>query len=378
MENTPRHDFWTAVPKLGFGLMRLPKLPGTSAIDLDQTAQMVDLFLDAGFTYFDTAYVYDDGASEKAVKTTLVDRHPRDTFTLCTKLCAWLQCSGEDSAKRQFFTSLDRTGAGFFDFYLLHAIQRNNAARYDGYRLWDFVRARKAEGLVRRWGFSFHGDPALLESLLDAHPDVDFIQLQINYADWDNPGVASRACHRIALDRGIPVVVMEPVKGGALAHPPAAVRDIFRAADPAASPASWALRYAASLDGILTVLSGMSDLAQMRDNIATMRHFRPVSPAEADLFLRARAALDADPAVPCTGCRYCVGGCPRSIPIPDIFAVRNDVARDPGWDGGKQRYAIATAAGPKASDCIACGRCEAACPQHLPIVSLLRDCRSME
>ena len=370
--------FWKNVPKLGFGLMRLPKLADGKTIDIEQVKQMVDLFLEAGFTYFDTAYVYDDGASELAVREALAGRHPRDSYTLCTKLCAWLQCSDAATARQQFFTSLERTGAGWFDYYLLHAIQRNNRKKYDDYRIWDFVREQKARGLVRRWGFSFHADPALLEELLAANPDVDFIQLQINYADWDNPGVASRACHEIALAHGVPVTVMEPVKGGALANPPPAVRDLFRAAAPGRSPASWALRYAASLDGILTVLSGMSDLAQMRDNIATMKDFRPLDAAERDVIRRAQDLLRADPAIPCTGCRYCTGGCPKSIPIPDIFAVKNDAARNPGWDGGKQRYAIATATRAKASDCIACGRCEAACPQHLPVVSLLKDCRSLE
>jgi hypothetical protein len=372
------NDSTPTAPKLGFGLMRLPKLADGKTIDIKQTSQMVDLFLAAGFTYFDTAYVYDDGASEAAAKAALVDRYPRDAYTLCTKLCSWLQCSGEASAKQQFFTSLERTGASFFDYYLLHAIQRGNLAKYDEYGIWDFVREQKAKGLVRRWGFSFHADPALLDELLRAHPDVDFVQLQINYADWDNPGVAARECHAVARTHGKPVAVMEPVKGGALANPTPAVRELLRAADPDASPASWALRWTASLDGILTVLSGMSDLDQMRDNIATMRDFRPLSPGERDIVRRARDLLLADPAIPCTACHYCTGGCPRSIPIPEIFAVKNDAVRDPGWDGGKQRYAIATAEKGKASDCIRCGRCEAACPQHLPVVSLLESCRGLE
>ncbi|MBQ7251578.1 MAG: aldo/keto reductase [Kiritimatiellae bacterium] len=366
------------VPKLGFGLMRLPKLADGKTIDIEATKRMVDLFLAAGFTYFDTAYVYDDGGSEAAARAALVDRYPREAYTLCTKLCSWLQCNGEASAKQQFFTSLERTGAGYFDCYLLHAIQRSNIAKYDEYGIWDFVREQKARGLVRRWGFSFHADPALLDELLTAHPDVDFVQLQINYADWDNPGVAARECHAVARAHGVPVTVMEPVKGGALANPPPAVRDILRAADPAASPASWALRYAASLDGILTVLSGMSNEEQMRENIACMKDFRPLSEAEQAVIQRAREALRADPSIPCTGCRYCTGGCPQGIPIPDILAVKNDIARDPGWDGGKQRYAIATAGKAKAGDCIRCGRCEAACPQHLPIVSLLEACRGLE
>jgi len=373
-----KDDFWKSVPKLGFGLMRLPKLADGRTIDIEQTKRLVDLFLAAGFTYFDTAYVYDDGGSERVAKAALVDRYPRESFTLCTKICSWMQCSGEASAKQQFFTSLERTGAGYFDFYLLHAIQRSNIAKYDEYGIWDFVRERKAEGLVRRWGFSFHADPALLDELLTAHPDVDFVQLQLNYADWDNPGVASRECHAVARAHGVPIAVMEPVKGGALANPPPAVRELFRATAPDRSPASWALRYAASLEGVMTVLSGMSNEEQMRDNIASLQDFRPLSEAEQDVVRRARELLLADPSIPCTGCHYCTGGCPQNVPIPEIFAVRNDIAREPGWDGGRQRYAIATAGKAKASDCIACGQCEAVCPQHLPIVSLLEKSRALE
>ena len=368
--------FGKDVFKLGFGLMRLPK-NADGSIDIPQTSAMVDAFIAAGGTYFDTAYVYDNGGSEKAAKAALVDRYPRSAFTLCSKLNAGVS-PDEASAKQQFYTSLERTGAGYFDYYLLHALQRSNYKKYDEYHIWDFVKEQKAKGLVKYWGFSFHADPALLEELLTAHPDVDFIQLQINYADWENPGVASRECYEIARRHGVSITVMEPVKGGSLATPIPKVQDIFRAANPQASAASWAIRYVAGMDGIITVLSGMSNLAQMQDNLSYMQHFVPLSTEEQEVIRRAQQALAEDKSIPCTACHYCTDGCPAGIPIPEIFAVKNDEDKNKSWDGGVQKYAIATQGKGKASDCVECGQCESACPQHLPIIQLLKDCRVME
>ena len=369
--------FGKDVFKLGFGLMRLPKLPDGS-IDVEQTSIMVDKFIEAGGTYFDTAYVYDSGGSEKAIKKALIDRYPRDRFTLCTKLCAWMGCHDEKSAKQQFYTSLERTGAGYFDYYLLHALQRSNYKKYDEYHIWDFVKEQKAKGLIKNFGFSFHADPALLDELLNAHPEVDFIQLQINYADWDNPGVASRECYEIARRHGKSITVMEPVKGGALANPPKGVQRIFKAAAPDASNASWAIRYVASMDGIITVLSGMSNVEQMEDNLSYMRDFKPLSDTEQQVIKAAQEELKKDNPIKCTACHYCTEGCPMGIAIPEIFAVKNSEDIKKSWDGGKQAYAIATQGKGKASECIECGQCESACPQHLKIISLLKDCRKME
>lgn len=360
--------------KLGFGLMRLPKLSDGKSEDIEQTKKMVDMFLEAGGTYFDTAYVYDDGLSEEAIKLALVDRYPRDKYTLCTKLCAWLQCHDEESAKQQFYTSLERTGAGYFDYYLLHALQRGNYKKYDEYHIWDFAQELKAKGLIKNWGFSFHADPDLLEELLTGHPEVDFVQLQINYADWENPGVASRKCWEICRKHNKPVTIMEPVKGGALANPIQKVQDIFKEAAPEMSFASWAIRYAASLEGIITVLSGMSNIQQMEDNLSYMKDFKPLTDGEQEVVKKAQAALVEDKSIPCTACHYCTGGCPQNIPIPEIFAVKNDVVLNGAWDGGKRSYGIATANKGKAGDCIQCGQCEAACPQHLPIIRLLEEC----
>lgn len=201
----------SSIGKLGFGFMRLPKRADGS-FDMDQIKTMVDHFMEAGFTYFDTAYVYDDGASERALKESLVDRYPRESFVVATKMCAWQQAEDTEAAKQQFYTSLERTGAGYFDFYLLHALQTGNYQKYDEYGLWDFVRERKAEGLIRHIGFSFHAGPELLDELLTAHPEVEFVQLQINYADWENPDVTARANYEVARKHGVPITIMEPVR----------------------------------------------------------------------------------------------------------------------------------------------------------------------
>ena len=364
--------------KLGFGLMRLPKLEDGS-IDIEQTKLMVDKFIEAGGVYFDTAYVYDNGESEKAFKTCVADRYPREKYFVATKLNAAMQATDEQSAKAQFYTSLERTGAGYFDFYLLHAIQRNNIEKYDNYKIWDFVKEQKEKGLIRHYGFSFHADPEMLDELLTKHPDVDFIQLQINYADWENPGVQSRACYEVARRHNKPLTVMEPIKGGKLADPLPTVKKVFDAANPDASYASWAIRYVASLDGIITVLSGMSNLAQMEDNLSYMKDFKPLDENERKVIEEVQRILSEDKQIKCTACHYCTEGCPMSIPIPDIFALRNQqLIYNTDEEEIKEEYEVAVEGKGKASDCIECGQCEGVCPQHLPIIELLKDCRTME
>ena len=364
--------FGENTPKLGFGLMRLPRLSDGKSFDLEQIKQMVDLFIDAGMTYFDTAYVYE--GSEEVAKAALVDRYPRERFTLATKLNADIPGLDEASAKQQFHTSLERTGAGYFDYYLLHALHQGNREKYNAFHLWDFVREQQAKGLIKHYGFSFHGDPALLEELLTDHPDVEFVQLQINYADWENPRVASRECWEIVRKHGKSVVVMEPVKGGTLAGPPSGVRKVLREASSDASFASWAIRYAASLDGIITVLSGMSDIDQMRDNLSYMKNFQPLNEGEQTVIRQAQRVLNESESIPCTGCRYCIAGCPKHIPIPEIFGARNQQLIWEQMETGQRRYAGATKNAGKASDCVACGQCEHACPQHLSVIQYLRDC----
>jgi len=362
--------------RLGFGLMRLPKNPDGS-IDIPQVCEMADRFIAAGGTYFDTAYVYDNGASEAAFRAAVAERYPREAYTLCTKLNAFMQCTDEASAKKQFDTSLERTGAGYFDYYLLHALQRNNVHLYREYGIWDYIAEKKAKGLVKHYGFSFHADPELLEQLLREHPEVDFVQLQINYADWENPGVASRRNYEICQAYGKPVVIMEPVKGGILAEPIPEVKEILKQANPDASCASWALRFAAGLDNLLAVLSGMSNREQMEDNLRTMMPFRPLDDAEMKVIAEAQKALDAAKAIPCTACHYCTKGCPMGIPIPEIFTVYNRKDGSPHFRTVRE-YTIVTTDKGKAADCVACGQCEGVCPQHLPIISLLEKCREME
>ena len=365
--------FGEATPKLGFGLMRLPK-KSTGKIDIEQTKKMVDLFMDAGLTYFDTAYVYDDGESERAAKEALVDRYPRESFTLATKLCAWMGANSEETAKQQFYTSLERTGAGYFDYYLLHALQAGNYKKYDEYHIWDFVKEQKEKGLIKHWGFSFHATPDILDEILTAHPDAEFVQLQLNYADWENPDVTARENYEVARKHGKSIIVMEPVKGGALANPPKAVQDIFRKADPEASFASWAIRYAASLEGIITVLSGMSNMEQMEDNLSYMKQFKPLNAEEQIAIRKAQEEINGIKSVPCTGCHYCTAGCPKKIPIPEIFAARNKQLVWGQLEEGKAEYAEAVSGAGAASDCIACGQCERACPQQIPVIDRLKDC----
>ena len=360
--------FGKDTPKLGFGLMRLPK-KGIS-IDIAQTSEMVDRFLDAGFTYFDTAHVYP--GSETAIKKSLVNRYPRESYTLATKLYAPMAPT-EGRARKQFDTSLNRTGAGYIDYYLLHSLMEGNYKKYERMNLWGYVRDLKAKGLVRHVGFSFHGGPELLDQLLTRHPEAEFVQLQINYADWEDRSITSRANYEVARAHGRSIVVMEPVKGGRLANPPHDVAQLLHAANPQASAASWAIRFAASLDGIITVLSGMSNLAQLDDNVSYMRDFRPLDENEREVIQQAQVLLGKSSAIPCTACRYCVDGCPMHIPIPEVFAAMNLKLANGQLEEAREAYALAvgTDGAGSAADCIACGQCESACPQHLPIIKHL-------
>ncbi|MBQ5952050.1 MAG: aldo/keto reductase [Lachnospiraceae bacterium] len=364
--------FGKDVPKLGFGLMRLPRRGVFT--DIEQVKQMVDLFMEAGFTYYDTAFVYP--GSEAAAKKALVDRYPRESYTLCTKLNTMLAPT-EKLAKQQFFTSLERTGAGYFDFYLLHSLMESNYKKYEKYHLWDFVKEQKEKGLIRHVGFSFHAGPELLDQLLTEHSEVDLVQLQINYADWENRSVTSRANYETARRHGKSIVIMEPVKGGRLADPPREVKELFQAYHPDMSCASWAIRFAASLDGVITVLSGMSNLEQMRDNLSYMKAFKPLNEEEQKIIQEAQRIIGNSAAVPCTACRYCVPGCPMEIPIPEIFAAMNKQLGNGQAEETRAAYAAAAAEGHRASDCIGCGRCEGACPQHLPVTEHLKKATEM-
>lgn len=365
--------FGKEVPKLGFGLMRLPQKG--SGTDIEQVKKMVDLFMEAGFTYFDTAFVYT--GSEDAIRKALVERYPRDSYTLCTKINAFMMAPNEKAAKQQFYTSLERTGAGYFDYYLLHAFMENNYQKYDKYHLWDFVKEQKEKGLIKHFGFSYHAGPELLDRILTEHPEVDFIQLQINYADWENPAVTSRANYEVARKHGKSITVMEPVKGGKLADPPEEVKKLFKAYHPDMSYASWAIRFVASLDGIITVLSGMSSIEQMKDNISYMKDFKPLNEEEQKIIHEAQRIMGHSATIPCTACHYCVDGCPMNIRIPDIFTAVNRQLGDGQIESAKELYVKATEGSGKASDCIECRQCENACPQHLPITDHLKQAVKM-
>ena len=355
--------------KLGFGLMRLPRRG--LGIDVKKTSAMVDAFLDAGFTYFDTAHVYP--GSEDATRKALVERHDREKYTLATKLFAAGPYT-EKAAKAQLQTSLDRTGAGYIDYYLLHTLMSNNYKKYEKFGLWDFVKEKKAEGVIRHYGFSFHDGPELLDEILTAHPDAEFVQLQINYADWENPSVTSRANYEVARKHGKRIVVMEPVKGGSLANPPKEVQKLFKEYAPDRSFASWAIRFVASLEGILTVLSGMSTPEQMADNLSYMKDFRPLNEEERAIIRKAQEILGRSAAIPCTGCSYCTKGCPKNVPIPEIFSAMNKRLVDGQLKEAAQAYADITAKGPGADACVACGQCENVCPQHIGIIKNLKEC----
>ena len=357
------------IPKLGFGLMRLPMLNGE--VDIAQTQQMVDLFMEHGYNYFDTAYGYIDGRSELAARTVLVDRYPRESFKLATKLPAWAGPKTTKEAQDMFWTSLERTNAGYFDFYLLHNLGGERTKFFYDFDIWNFLREQKEKGLIKHLGFSMHDKAEALDKVLTEHPDMEFVQLQVNYADWESPMIESRKCLEVAQKHQKPVIIMEPVKGGNLANPPQKIAELMKEANPNASCSSWAIRHAASVDNLVTVLSGMSTLEQMQDNVATMDSFQPLNAQEQALIAKAQQVLAEIPSIPCTDCGYCLKNCPQGINVPLILKAMNTYLIYDNLKGAKGNYNWAALNGGKASTCIGCGSCESACPQHIPIISEL-------
>lgn len=357
--------------KLGFGCMRFPLLDPNdpTSVDIPQVCDMVDAFLEKGFTYFDTAWFYHKGVSENIVKQVLVDRHPRHSFTLADKLPLSSLKEADEARQAEIFArQLEKCGVDHFDYYLMHNVNADSYQTAQRLGSFEFAAARKAEGKIRHLGFSFHDKADVLDKVLTEHPEVEFVQLQLNYLDWESITVQSRLCYEVAVKHGKKVVVMEPVKGGKLAAPPQEVIDLFRSHAPDASPASWAIRFAASLPEVMVVLSGMSDREQMADNTGYMADFVPLNGEEQAIVAQAADIIRGDGTVPCTACAYCVDGCPQHIPIPEYFTLLNNSIRNPG-PGYQAAYQALAAEHP--ITCVYCGQCMRACPQHIDVIGAL-------
>ncbi len=364
--------------KLGFGCMRLPITDqnNQTSVDFQQFCDMVDSFIEQGFTYFDTAYMYHDFKSEEFVREALVKRHSRDSFTLATKMPTMFLKKEED-LERIFNEQLEKCGVEYFDYYLLHNLNAINYPIAEKFDAFDFIMKKKAEGKIKHIGFSYHDNAELLEEILTKHPEVDFVQLQINYLDWNSEGIQSGKFYNVATKHNKPVVVMEPIKGGTLINIPDEAKTLLTETDPNLSIASWAVRFAASLDNVMVVLSGMSNFEQLKDNTSYMREFKPLNEKEQEVIKKVTDVITKSIAVPCTACRYCVKGCPKNIEIPTYFSLYNEEMRmnkDKKLPFTPQTvyYANYIKSYGKASDCVACHQCEKSCPQHIKIVDMLK------
>ena len=353
----------------GFGCMRLPM--NGEEVDIEQTKRMVDTFLDRGFNYFDTAHGYIQGKSETALKTALTSRYPREKYILTDKLT---DCFFKTQADiRPFFESqLEACGVDYFDFYLMHAQNETSFAHFKACRAYETAFQLKAEGKVRHVGISFHDRAEVLEQILTEYPQVEAVQIQFNYVDYEDLAIQSRKCYEVCRKLGKPVIVMEPVKGGSLVNLPEEAKKVLEDLH-GGSPASYAIRFAAGFPGIMMVLSGMSDMEQMLDNTSFMADFQPLNEKEMAAIRKVREIFRTKDMIPCTACRYCCDGCPQHISIPDLFAVMNTKQIHKNWDADRCYNEVHTAPGRRASDCLECGKCEKACPQHLPIRQLLKD-----
>lgn len=359
--------------KLGFGFMRLPMVEGE--IDIEHTKKMVDAFMEKGYTYFDTAVPYLGQKSEGALKAALTDRYPRESYQIATKLS--VQCvTAEVSPAQMFENSLKNIGVDYVDFYLIHAMNKTKAKQYEDLGVWELCKKLKAEGKIKHYGFSFHDKPEVLEEILTAHPEAEFVQLQLNYADWDSAGVQSRRCYEIATAHNKPIIVMEPVKGGTLASLVPEAEEVLKAQRPEDSIASWAIRYCVNLDHIITILSGMSTLEQVVDNVETMEKAADFTEEDGKAIEKVVEIINNIPTIPCTDCKYCTENCPADINIPRYFGVMNlhlryDANQNVASNVNSFNFAAKDASKPSA--CIACGTCEARCPQQIEIISRLQD-----
>ena len=354
--------------------MRLPLVnpDDQTSIDIEMFKAMADKFIERGFTYFDTAYPYHGGKSEEALREAVVKRYPREAFTVTSKMPVWA-IKEEADLERIFNEQLERCGVDYFDYYWLHALNRERVATIDNVDGWGFLVRKRDEGKIRHIGFSFHDNSALLAEILDKHPEMEYVQLQINYLDWDSPAIESRNCYELCEKHGKPVIVMEPVKGGSLARVPEAVDRLFKDYNPEASAASWAIRYCASLPNVLTVLSGMSTMEQLEDNTSYMQDFQPLNDEEQAIIAQATQVIRDAIAIPCTACHYCSEGCPQQIAIPEYFNLYNTLQQFPEQKGNtKLYYDLVAKSHGRASECLECGQCEAQCPQHIDIIDNLK------
>ena len=353
----------------GFGCMRLPM--NGDQVDIAETTRMVDEFLAQGFNYFDTAHGYIGGKSELALKECLTSRYPREAYSLTDKLTDSYFKTEADI--RPFFESqLEACGVDYFDFYLMHAQNADNFKKFKACRAYETAFALKAEGKIRHVGLSFHDRAEVLDQILTEYPQVEVVQIQFNYLDYDDVAVQSRKCYEVCCKHGKPVLVMEPVKGGSLVNLPEEAKKVLDDLH-GGSPASYAIRFAAGFPGMMMVLSGMSNLEQMKDNLSYMRDFKPLNETELAAVNKVQEIFHKMNMIPCTACRYCVEGCPKQISIPDLFAIMNTKQLHHDWNADYYYEEVHTAPGRRASDCLKCGKCEKICPQHLPIRKLLEE-----
>lgn len=362
--------------KLGLGFMRLPLTDTNDAtsIDIAAVCKMVDAFIENGFTYFDTAWIYCGGKSEDAVNEVLTKRYPRDAFRVATKLPSH-KIKSLDDRDFIFGEQLRKTGLEFFDCYLLHNVNSSSIEAFDEFDCFTWLKEKKDQGRAKKIGFSFHDGPEFLDKVLSLHPEIDIVQLQINYFDWDS-AVQSRGCYEVARKYGKEIIVMEPVKGGTLANVPSEAEKLFKAHDASMSVPSWAIRFAASLEGVTTVLSGMSNMEQLCDNMSYMKDFKPLTAEEFEMVGKAADIIRKDVAIPCTACDYCTVNCPMNIAIPKYFSLYNmdlSEAKTKKWTVEAAYYRRLANTFGVPENCIACGQCESMCPQHLPIIKYLKE-----